>query len=67
MQEQGRNFSKRKNGSFLEESNSKEKFQKSVLCSEDQATFQKIVQKGRKQQSFLNRRRFMQMKLPSQM
>ena len=65
MQDQGRNFSKRKNGSFLEESNSNENFQKSFLCSEDQATFQKIVQKGRKQQSFLNRRRFMQMTLPS--
>ena len=35
MQDQGRNFSGRKNGSFSEESNLKERLQKSVLCAEN--------------------------------
>ena len=43
MQDQERNFSRRKNRSFLEENNSKEKLQKSVLCVEDQAILQRIV------------------------
>ena len=54
MQDQRRNFSERKDGNFLEESNLKERLQKSVLCAEDQAILQKFVQKKRKQQSFLN-------------
>ena len=67
MQDQRRNFSERKDGNFLEESNLKERLQKSVLCAEDQAILQKFVQKKRKQQSFLNKHKFMQMKLLSQM
>ena len=55
MQDQGRNFLGRKNRSFLEESNLKERLQKSILCVEDQANLQKIVQKKRGQQSFLNK------------
>ena len=67
MQDQRRNFSERKNGSFSEESNLKERLQKSVLCAEDQAILQKIVQKKKKQQIFLNKHKFMQTKLLSQM
>ena len=59
MQDQGRNFLGRKNRSFLEESNLKERLQKSILCVEDQAILQKIVQKKRGQQNFLNKHRFM--------
>ena len=57
----------RKNGSFLEESSLKEKLQKSALYVEDQVILRKIVQKRKKQQSFLNKLRSMQMILPSRM
>ena len=67
MQDQGRNFSGRKNRIFLEESNLKERLQKSILCVKDQAILQKIVQKKRGQQSFFNKHRFIQMTLLSQM
>ena len=60
-------FQKQKNGSSLEGRNSKEKLQKFVLCVEDQATLQRIVQKMRKQQSFLNKHRFMHTTLLSLM
>ena len=43
MQVKRKNLSGRKNGNFLEESNSKEKHQKSVLYVEGQVTLQKIV------------------------
>ena len=46
MQDEGRNFLGRKNGSFSEESSLKDRLQKFVLCVEDQAILQKIVQKG---------------------
>ena len=59
MQNQRRNFSGRKSGSFLEESNLKEKLQKSVSCAENQAILQKIVEKKRKQQNFLDKHRSM--------
>ena len=49
IQVKRKNPSGRKNGSFLEESNLKEKLQKYVLYAEDQVTLQKIVQKRRKQ------------------
>ena len=42
MQDQRRNFSGRKNGSFLVESNLKEKLQKFVSCVENQAILQKF-------------------------
>ena len=58
---------RRKNGSFLEESSLKENFQKSILYAEGQVILQKIVQERRKQQSFLNKPRSMQMILLSQM
>ena len=48
MQDQERNFLGRKNGSFSEENNSKEKLQKSVLCVEDQAILKRIFQKKEK-------------------
>ena len=67
MQDQGRNFLGRKNGSFSDESNIKERLQKSILYAGDQVILQKISQKRRKQQSFLNKHRFMQMTLLSQM
>ena len=67
MQDQRRKFSGRKNRNFSEESNLKERLQKSVLCAEDQAILQKIVQKKKKQQIFLNKHKFMQTKLLSQM
>ena len=60
-------FSGRKNRNFSEEISLKERLQKSVLYAKDQAILQKIVQKMRKQQSFLNKHRFMQMTLLSQM
>ena len=48
MQDQRRNFSGRKNGSFLEESNIKERLEKSVLCVEDPAILQKNCPKKEK-------------------
>ena len=52
-------FSGRKNRNFSEGISLKERLQKSVLYAKDQAILQKIVQKMRKQQSFLNKHRFM--------
>ena len=43
MQDQRNKNSGRKNGSFLEESNLKERLQKSVLCAKNQAILQKFV------------------------
>ena len=67
MRVTGKNLSGRKNESSFKESSLKEKLQKSVLHVEDQAILGKIVQKRRKQQSFLNKPKSMVMILPSRM
>ena len=67
MQVTRKNPSGRKNESFLEESSLKENFQKSVLYAKGQVILQKTVQKRRKQQSFLNKPKSMQMILLSWM
>ena len=50
---------KKKNWKFLKESSLKEKLQRSILYADDQDILQKIAQKRRKQQGFLNRPRSM--------
>ena len=60
MQEKRKTLSERKNESFSEGSSLKEKLQKLALYAIDQAILQKIAQKRRKQQSSLNKSRFMQ-------
>ena len=67
MQVTVKNLSGRKNESSFKESSLKEKLQKSVLHAEDQVILGKIVQKRRKQQSFLNKPKSMVMILPSRM
>ena len=61
MQEKRKNLLGRRNGSFSEGSRLKERLQKSALYAEDQDILQKIARKRKKQQSSLNKPRFMQM------
>ena len=60
MREKRKTLSKRKNGSFLGGSSLQEKFRKLALYVGDQAILLKLAQKGRKQQSSLNKPRFTQ-------
>ena len=60
MQEKRKTLSEGKNGSFSEGSSLKEKLRKLALYAGDQAILQEIARKRRKQQSFLNKPRFMQ-------
>ena len=60
MREKRKTLSERKNRSFLGGSCLKEKLQKLALYAGDQAILLKIAQKWKKQQSFLNKPRFMQ-------
>ena len=60
MQATRKDFQRRKIGSFFDESSLKGKLQKSALYVEDQDILQKIAQRRRKQQSFLNNPRSMQ-------
>ena len=60
MQEKRKTLSERKNGSFLGGSSLKEKLRKLALYAGDQAISLKIARKGKKQQSSLNKHRFMQ-------
>ena len=60
MREKGKTLSERRNGSFLGRSSLKAKLRKSALSAGDQAILLKIVRKRRKQQSSLNKPRFMQ-------
>ena len=59
MREKRETLSERKNGSFSGESNLKEKLRRLALYAGDQAILQKIAQKRRKQQSSLNKPKFM--------
>ena len=67
MQEKRKKLSGRKNGCFLKGSSLKEKLRKSALYAEDQVILQKIARKRKKQQSFLNKPRSMQMIFLSRM
>ena len=60
MREKRKTLLERKNGSFLEESSLKEKLRKFALYVGDQAILLKIARKGKKQQSSLNKPRFIQ-------
>ena len=60
MREKRKTLSERKNGSFLGGSSLQEKLEKLALYVGDQAILLKIARKGRKQQSSLNKPRFMQ-------
>ena len=60
MREKRKTLSERKNGSFLGGSNLKEKLQKLALYAGDEAILLKIARKRRRQQSSLNKPRFMQ-------
>ena len=60
MWEKRKSLSERRNGSFLEGSSLKEKLRKLALYARDQAILQEIARKRRKQQSSLNKPRFMQ-------
>ena len=59
MWEKRKTLSKGKNGSFLGGSSLKEKLRKLALYAGDQAILQKIARKRRRQQSSLNKPRFM--------
>ena len=60
MREKRKTLLERKNGSFLEGSSLKEKLRKLALYAGDQAILLKIARKGKKQQSSLNKPRFIQ-------
>ena len=60
MQVPRKDFQRRKIGSFFDKSSLKEKLQKSALYAEDRDILQKIAQRRKKQQSFLNKPRSMQ-------
>ena len=59
MREKRKPLSERRNGSFLEESSLKERLRRLALYAGDQAILQKIARKRRRQQSSLNKPRFM--------
>ena len=65
MQEKRKTLSGRKNGSFSKGSSLKKKLQELALYVGDRAILQKIARKRRKQQSSLNKHRFMQRTLLS--
>ena len=60
MRKKGKPPLDRRNGSFSEGSSLKEKLQRLALYAGDQAILQKIARKRRRQQSSLNKLRFMQ-------
>ena len=59
MREKRKPLSKRRNGSFSEGSSLKERLRRLALYIGDQAILQEIARKRRKQQSSLNKPRFM--------
>ena len=60
MREKRKTLLERKNGSFLEGSSLKEKLRKFALYAKDQVILLKIARKRKKQQSSLNKPRFIQ-------
>ena len=66
MREKRKPLSESRNGSFSEGNSLKEKLRKLALYAADQAILQEIARKRRKQQSFLNKPRFMQRTFLSQ-
>ena len=60
MREKRKTLSESRNGSFSEGNSLKEKLRKLALYAADQAILQEIARKRRKQQSSLNKPRFMQ-------
>ena len=66
MREKRKTLSESRNGSFSEGSSLKEKLRKRALYAADQAILQEIARKRRKQQSSLNKPRFMQRTFLSQ-